>query len=81
MRIGNRGIEALCIINRNPAQPKFFTAIKICPYQKHATVHFGYKVINRLVRKGLVEAKRVHSSRYEVSITEKGKAALAERVS
>lgn len=66
--IGPQMRLVLAYVSQHPGCTKFALALHVAPHGS-ATVHFGYRVVNRCIQHGLILATRL-SNRYSLGVVD-----------
>jgi hypothetical protein len=77
-RTGPGMLAAAAYVASSPGCPKLPVAKTVGP---HGSTRFGYAIVDRAIRAGLIEDRNRGANPYALHITEAGKAALAELTS
>ena len=61
--IGPRMAQVAELVRLYPGRPKIFYARKVGP---RGSLFYGYRSVNRAIKAGLVQARQIHGSLYEL---------------
>lgn len=77
-RPGPKMLAAIDHVRRNPGGPKISTALYCAPYGEtdQPGLRFGYRVVDRAIAAGLLNAERLPGGSYSLTVTEAGVSAL-----
>jgi hypothetical protein len=61
--IGPKMEKVVVLVRGNPGCSKLWIADQVGP---HGSTYYGYRTVNRAIRRGLIHARRLPSGRYEL---------------